>query len=325
MSRISERTKKLNGAAALVIIALALWWGGFPQRFVSDFNAGVDARRAENQTTPSSAPPVVKENANSVVSNQPFEQVWSHFILSISKNFFEIDTVDKNSGFLSISFQADPERYVDCGTIHSESPSALWKGVLTPGPQAKAALLEVSEQTIDFPVAKAHQDWRVTAPSMMVQYYSQTVTLNGKLHIVFERLSETSTKVTVNIRYVLNRSVTAQYPPPYPHPTSAQETIAFDSGGQAAFGSNWPKPRTREQAFASVDRKTKRLLAETKRIRAGLGESGVEKRVAEDAKESSERRADDESKVGEGIFFSAGGWVCRPNGKFEHDVLAMIQ
>jgi hypothetical protein len=82
----------------------------------------------------------VKETANTVVTNQPFEQVWSHFISNISKNFFEIDTVDENSGFLSIGYHADPEQPVDCGTIHSESPSALWKGVLTPGPQAKAAL-----------------------------------------------------------------------------------------------------------------------------------------------------------------------------------------
>ncbi len=276
----------------------------------------------QKQTTPSSAPPVVKENANTVVINQPFEQVWSHFILNISKNFFEIDLVDKNSGILSISYNAaEPEQYVDCGTLHSESPSALWTF-----PQRSPRPLEVSAQTIDFPVAKAHQDWRVTAPSMMVQYYSQTVTLNGKLHIVFEHLSETSTKVTVNIRYILNRSVTAQYRNPAgPNPSSAQETITFDSGGEATFGSKWPNPRTSEQAFAALERKDKWLRAETKRIRAGLGESGVEERVAEEAKESAERRADLLGGAGEGIFFSAGGWVCRPTGKFEHAVLSMIQ
>jgi hypothetical protein len=74
------------------------------------------------------------------------------------------------------------------------------------------------------------------------------------MNIVFEHLSETSTKVTVNAHYVLNRSTTervGQYPP-----TSDQETITFNSGGEATA-----------------------------------------------------RR----------------GWVCRPNGKFEHDVLAMIQ
>jgi hypothetical protein len=81
----------------------------------------------------------------------------------------------------------------------------------------------------------------------------------------------------------------------------------------------------REQAYAASEREIKRLQAETKRIRAGLGESGVEERVAEETEESAQRKADNESKVGEGIFFSASGWVCRPNGKFEHDVLAMIQ
>lgn len=252
----------------------------------------------QKHTTTSGAPPVVKATANSIVINQPFDQVWSRFIPTVSKKFFEIDIVDKNSGIVSVSFHADPEEYVDCGTLHVRSGA----------------------HKTDFPVARAHQAWAVEEPRMMVQYQAQTVTLNGKMHIVFERLSETSTKVTVDIRYVLNRSVTAQY---YqkggPTPTSTQETLTFDSGGEGTFGSKWPVPRTWKGASAAVEREIRRLNAETNRIKSGGGDTDNEGENEIEAHSRTEDRGAD------GTYFSAGGWVCRPNGKFEHSILAMIQ
>jgi hypothetical protein len=182
------------------------------------------------QNIPSSAPPLAKD-ANTVVINQPFEQVWSHAIPQVGKSFFAINNIDKNSGILNISYDGDPEQYVDCGTIHSE----------------------YGAEKIDFPAAKAHQDWLGPSGGILPANYSRTVTLAGRMNIVFEHLSETSTKVTVNARYVLNISTTTrvgQVPPTSPH-----ETIMFNSGGEATL------------------------------------EHGA----------------------------------CRPNGKFEHDVLAMIQ
>lgn len=251
----------------------------------------------QKQTTAPSVLPIV-ETTNSVVINQPFDQVWSHFIPIVSKNFFEIDLVDKNSGIVSLSFRAEPEQYVDCGTLHVKSGG----------------------HKVDFPVARAHQAWAVEEPHMMIQYQAQTVTLSGKLHIVFEHLSETATKVTVNIRYVLNRSVVAQY---YkgggPNSTSAQETITFDSGGEAAFGSRWPLPRTWKAASAAVEREIRRLNAEANQIKSGRGDPDNE---GENEIEAHSRKED---RGADGTYFSAGGWVCRPNGKFEHSILAMVQ
>jgi len=251
----------------------------------------------QKQTAAPSERPTV-ETANSVVVNEPFDRVWSRFIPIVSKNFFEIDIVDKNSGIVSISYHADPEQYVDCGTLHVRSDG----------------------HKVDFPVARAHQAWAVEEPQMMIQYQAQTVTLSGKLHIVFEHLSEASTKVTVNIRYVLNRSVTAQY---YkrggPNLTSAQETITFDSGGEATFGSKWPVPRTYKAALAAIQREIKRLDAETNRIKSGTGS------VDDEGESEIEAHSKAEDRGANGVYFSAGGWVCRPTGKFEHSVLAMIQ
>ena len=68
---------------------------------------------------------------------QPFEEAWSRAIPQIGKSFFVINNIDKSSGILNVSYTGDPEKYVDCGTIHSE----------------------LGVNRADFQVAKASQQW----------------------------------------------------------------------------------------------------------------------------------------------------------------------
>jgi len=155
---------------------------------------------------------VVKPDANSVTINKPFEQVWSHTIPQIGKSFFVINNIDKSSGILNISYNGDPQTYVDCGTFHSK----------------------VGSQEQDTPVAAAHAQWTGPSGGILPARYSQTVTLDGRMNIVFERLSDTQTKVTVNSRYVITYNVTKQvgnYPP-----VSNQETTAFNTAGEGHIG-----------------------------------------------------------------------------------------
>jgi hypothetical protein len=46
----------------------------------------------------------------------PFDEVWQRLVSNLSKSFFVINNIEKESNLLNLSFSAnDPETYVDCG------------------------------------------------------------------------------------------------------------------------------------------------------------------------------------------------------------------
>ena len=178
---------------------------------------------------PSSAQPP-KAGSNSVLIRQPFEEVWSRAIPQIGKSFFVINNIDKSSGILNVSYTGDPEKYVDCGTIHSE----------------------FGNQTTDFPASKANEQWVGPSGGILAANYTQHVTLDGRMNIVFERVLSDSTRVTVNARYVLTRKVVAlvgSNPP-----VATEDEASFNSGGEANLGKSvcMPNGKFESEALAII-------------------------------------------------------------------------
>jgi hypothetical protein len=161
-------------------------------------------------------PPTSPPNPNSIVIQQPFDQVWAHAIPQIGKSFFVINNIDKSSGILNISYSGDPEQYIDCGNIH----------------------VEYGSQITDFPAAKAEEEFTGPSGGVFPARYARKVSLDGRMNIVFEKVSEKSTRVTVNARYIVTVSTVkqvGQYPP-----TSAQGTAQFNTGGEGNFPGTHP-------------------------------------------------------------------------------------
>jgi len=157
------------------------------------------------------------EPSNSVVINKPFDQVWSDMIPQIGKSFFVLNNIDKASGILNISYSGDPEEYVDCGVLHS-SVSNL-----------------AGDRKYDIPMAKPDQTYEELdfSKNIMLRSITQKESLDGRMNVIFEKVSPTETKVTVNTRYVLTRTGDIQPVGGQVDPYS--ETVTFNTGGEAKF------------------------------------------------------------------------------------------
>jgi len=105
--------------------------------------------------------------------DKPFDEVWTGLIEFASSTFFGIDTFEKDSGLLTLSFGAkNAEEFVDCGEWESEVP-------LT-GDYYRGSYVGYTQQ--------------------------QGARLDGKMNVFLKALEENKTFVRVNARYVFTVS-----------------------------------------------------------------------------------------------------------------------
>jgi hypothetical protein len=73
------------------------------------------------------AQPVKIKNERLV--NKSVDEVWDSLVKELSKSFFVINNIDKESRIVNVSFYTDsPEDFVDCGTV-----SHSWSGITNTG------------------------------------------------------------------------------------------------------------------------------------------------------------------------------------------------
>jgi hypothetical protein len=142
---------------------------------------------------------------NTATINRSRAQVWRTLIPELGKTFFVINNLDQGSGLVNISYSGDPERFVDCG-------------VITMGEN-------------HFPAASARETFEAVQPGEIVsRTVVRTMALEGRANIVLEEASWTATRVTVNTRYVLTKTLAV-----LGTSHSTTETIAFSFGDRTAF------------------------------------------------------------------------------------------
>lgn len=62
-------------------------------------------------------PPSDHEVVTEKVISAPFEITWDRYVAELSKSFFVINNISKDSRIINVSFSTDkPSRYIDCGT-----------------------------------------------------------------------------------------------------------------------------------------------------------------------------------------------------------------
>jgi len=148
--------------------------------------------------------------------DRPREGVWNASVPELGKHFFVINNLDKSSGLMNISYTGDPERYIDCGRVTSYVKNAR------------------GERTYDFPGAKAQQSYEVMIPSVGLLSLDRRMNLEGRVNLIFEEISPTTTRVTANTRYVVTRTQVVKSAANN-IPETKTDTISFNSGSGASF------------------------------------------------------------------------------------------
>ncbi|HQR53120.1 MAG TPA: hypothetical protein PLZ79_07595 [Burkholderiales bacterium] len=174
--------------------------------------------------------------SNSKVIEKPREVVWNAAVPALGKQFFVINNMDKGSGFINLSYSGDPEQYVDCGQVTSYVKNAR------------------GERTYQFPASRAEQSYEVMTSNLF--RVDRKMALEGRMNLVFEEITPSSTRVTATTRYVLTRTVRVTDVNARADTTS--ETINFNSGSGASFA---PKSDGRATECVSTGRFESEILS----------------------------------------------------------------
>lgn len=156
------------------------------------------------------------EPKNVTVVPRSRDAIWQATIPQLGKKFFVINNLDKSSGLINISYSGDPEEYIDCGRILSEVKNAS------------------GERRYDFAAAKARQSYEVVDPVYGYFAIDRSMSLEGRINLVFEEVSEGITQITVNTRYIVERkqvikSLANRFP------QTISDKISFNSNNGASF------------------------------------------------------------------------------------------
>ena len=154
--------------------------------------------------------------SNSKIIEKPRDAVWNSGVPELGKRFFVINNLDKSSGLINVSYNGDPEKYIDCGRINSYVKNAH------------------GERTYDFPGAKAQQHFEVMNPGVGLFAVDRRMALDGRVNLVFEEIDSNKTRVTANTRYVVQRTQVIRNVG-NGIPQTFTESITFNSGSGASY------------------------------------------------------------------------------------------
>jgi hypothetical protein len=131
--------------------------------------------------------PITQQTVSNVkIVNKSKDEVWKTAIANLSKNFFVINNIDKSSGFINVSYSGDPEKFINCGTINSYVSNTR------------------GERNYTFPASSAFQRYEAMENGVLV-FLERKMNLEGRINIIVEEMTKDQTRITVNIKYVVDR------------------------------------------------------------------------------------------------------------------------
>ena len=160
-------------------------------------------------------PPSVtnRPSASRVIDNSR-DAVWAKLVPALSKQYFVINTIDKQSGLINISYSGNPELYIDCGQVTSYVKNAR------------------GERTYSFPGAVAQQTYEIINNGQLV-FINRKLELEGRVNVVVEEIGPRQTRITASTRYVVTKRLDLSNP--QGQSATRNDTISFNSGGDSTF------------------------------------------------------------------------------------------
>lgn len=144
------------------------------------------------------------------------DDVWARLVPELGKRFFVINNLDKSSGLINVSYNGDPERYLDCGVVSSYVKNAA------------------GERSYNFSGAAAETRYEEMSPQSGLVRWHRSMNLEGRMNVIVEEYSKNRTRVTVNTRYVVQRTNRAWNASGQPFGANT-DTISFNTGGRSSF------------------------------------------------------------------------------------------
>ncbi|MFJ3056252.1 hypothetical protein [Herbaspirillum sp. NPDC087042] len=140
--------------------------------------------------TPSSVSAVKNEAEVSA----PYSQVWDKLVRELSKSFYVINNIDKESRIINLSFSTpNASQYIDCGKTHR---------TYTRGETVEKYDYDVAASS-QFRVATEKQEHPAFSNYIVVK---RNTNLEGRVNVYLapSDTNDKRTMVTVNTRYILN-------------------------------------------------------------------------------------------------------------------------
>lgn len=139
-----------------------------------------------------------------------FETVWDQYVKELSKSFFVINNISKESRIINVSFSAnDPTKYANCGTttVSSKHPAR-------------------GTQTFTYLAAGSSSHWiGIDGTNHIVDRVRQT-DLEGRANIYIAPINSSKTLLRANARYVLGIHVKMSGVTAY-HQETTSSSISF--------------------------------------------------------------------------------------------------
>jgi hypothetical protein len=137
------------------------------------------------------APPLPPPEAEgALVLRESKERVWKRLVPALGKRFFAVNAMDKDSGFVNLSYRGDPAAYADCGEIRSRVRNLA------------------GEREYRFNSAKEKASFEIMGDKGLERLELRNE-LEGRVNLLVEETAKDETRVSAHAVYVLRRRIDA--------------------------------------------------------------------------------------------------------------------
>lgn len=160
-------------------------------------------------------PPTPATAANAIVVAQPRDAVWNRMVASLGNSWFVINTIDRTSGLINLTYRGRPDAHLDCGRVVSRVTNLA------------------GTRTHDFAAATAHQEFEVLNGAGLHRVI-WTLRVEGRINLVLAPQGTRRTRATAAAQYEVTRTLAVSTVGGATEPARSH-TIRFLTGDQGTF------------------------------------------------------------------------------------------